>query len=696
MRVAPPAATRKMSECERQFAEMVEALNRTLEKLEKTLPAERDPLQDAIEQLVGYVNKLQSACADSDRNLSLNAQRSAFLLSRKTDISRQVAEARRFVDASGSSGASDILTTQPLDRDSETLKRQLSTQCIHVKKLITTLEERLTLLTGICSSDAHKARTNLLQALVKAFQKTKLFQEESIRIDRKVQEMAKKIPEQRAVDTLRSPMKSPFGRRRKPAKIAPLALSTGTPSRKKQTEISIADKKRQAAARWGAMERSLQSLKSQEITKLGVRELPLAIAAAPDSIQSRTTARSPAKSMLLPAANPAGFSSATPANPASVALFSPPSSLKTRSGWDKVSELDRAKQISLSLPAEVKETTFAAAAGEALAPYGTTPDKVRASLGVTKRGASPPKPRSSSSTSKPASSSEQKKAPSGAAFPPISSKAPSNPFGEPKKSDSSSFPPMSKLPPKPFSSVGEKNEAKAALGKAIPSSAGDSLKTPSMPSMSIKSALPAGLQGLTGKVDPSATSKPAFGMGGLGTSLFGGAGNNDIAKSPELSKTAPGFGSPPAANAAPEPNYTDILTEFYQKHNPAKVADVGKHLTKYKASIYFVFDACLAAHSTLTCFILFRLSTGKRKTDVCQVSRKVQNFESSRFSTIWNFISTSSNTIDRIRGYWSNDWRPITFWCTFSYGNAVRPTPSQLFWSIHATCGLITFRCNTL
>ena len=37
-----------------------------------------------------------------------------------------------------------------------------------------------------------------------------------------------------------------------------------------------------------------------------------------------------------------------------------------------------------------------------------------------------------------------------------------------------------------------------------------------------------------------------------------------------------------AANTSTRPNYHSILTQFYQKHNPSKVAEISKHLEKYK------------------------------------------------------------------------------------------------------------------
>jgi hypothetical protein len=52
--------------------------------------------------------------------------------------------------------------------------------------------------------------------------------------------------------------------------------------------------------------------------------------------------------------------------------------------------------------------------------------------------------------------------------------------------------------------------------------------------------------------------------------------------------TAPSA-SPLASHAAPtQPDNRDVLTKFYQQHNPSKIGDVEANLTKYKVSLHLL------------------------------------------------------------------------------------------------------------
>ena len=561
--------SRKMTECEGQYVQLVGAMEQTLEQLEYGRPATKDTLQDFIEQLVVYIGTLQTICSECDNVLSSNAKLSAFLLSRKTDISRQVAEARRFLETS-QGGASDILTSQPLDRDSEEKKRQLSTQNMQVKNLINILEQRLNLITGICSSDAEEGKSYLLENIMASYVKVKAFMEDSERIRRKVTAVSQRVPQRQeipssALKTYKSPATS-----RKPTRIAPLPLSAIPESSSTRTNTTIRDKKKASAEKWGLLEASLKRMNGNrpETTKLGVKSLPLAIAPAP--ISGQKVGRSPAPSMLLPASS-SGF----PSSPAlgskansTVALFSPPSAMKGRPDWNRVSELDRAKQVSLTLPKDVQETTFSSAARDVLTSFGTTPEKVKASNAVSRRGVSSKPTRQQLSSPIYAPSGERKKTPQ-SEFPPMPNKTPSNPFAktsskseiaeERKKPDATSFPPMSKIAPSPLPVKGDQSS------KA------------SMRTMPVKDALPTTPTSSAGKdkTDPNASSASTYGglnMGGLGTSLFGVDKNSDT-QSP--------IGTAATVTSSGAPDYLGIATSFYQKWDPSKVQKVPELLNRY-------------------------------------------------------------------------------------------------------------------
>lgn len=330
-----------------------------------------------------------------------------------------------------------------------------------------------------------------------------------------------------------------------------------------------------------AVEASLQGLQNQTVERTGVWQLPVGNTSSNVLSQQKVSARTPSRDYLLPPST-SSTRQGQIVPKSSQAMLSPPTSMTTRSAWDKVSDLDKAKQLSLSQPVDLNEVTFSGASRDALARFGTTPEKLKESLGVTKLGGSPRPPSRQRSGNKDArvERSSEKKSSSAADFPPLPDKAPTNPFARKpsggggdaaKKVDGSSFPPMSKITPKP-----------------LPTATDQSLKAPSIPSMSVKDALSTASKGfgdaLSGSDKKSGDGAPksAFNMAGLGgSSLFGSDGSKTPTK--PGAQGFPGAGPAPAPGTS-EPDYRMLLTDFYAKVNPAKVGDVDKHLDKYKVS----------------------------------------------------------------------------------------------------------------
>ncbi|CAB9499360.1 Nucleoporin 153kDa [Seminavis robusta] len=549
------ALPQNISDCEQQLFALTENLNQTLARIAHYRPDAKDSLHDHLENLVADIQKMQTLCSDCSGLLAENGRKSAFLLSRKADLSRQVAEARHLVDASMSTqqtaeGTGALLASQPLDRDSEMQRRALATKSVEVQKLLNIVKNRLVLLTKICATDPDAARNDLLQTLVNSFSRIKLFSTETKRLAEKVGELSEKIPS-------RPSQAAPAAKRhrsRKPPKIEPLSVrgSASSASRPRQVQPSNDDSRSKKAERWAAVEASLQGFQSQIVTKKSLKQFP-AVKAKPAK-QQKTPNRKPTQSFLLPPSTTPALPLATlaPANTPQLLLSQPPT-MATRSAWDRVSELDKAKNVSLQLPEGLNEVTFAGESRKALAGFGTTPEKVKESSDVIRRGVSP-RPPSRPKQSPPAN--ERKKSASDA-FPPLSSKAPTNPFSTKTPSADSDaaakVPTIAKLP-------------------------GDqSLKGPAMASMSIKDALTTAPKRLAsggkdrGPFD-SASKSPFGSMGGLGTSLFG-------------EKVNPSSSEPSAGPGGSTPDYKGLLTEFYQKHNPEKVKDVDKYLAKFSDKI---------------------------------------------------------------------------------------------------------------
>jgi hypothetical protein len=73
-------------------------------------------------------------------------------------------------------------------------------------------------------------------------------------------------------------------------------------------------------------------------------------------------------------------------------------------------------------------------------------------------------------------------------------------------------------------------------------------------------------------------------MKGLGDSLFsvGGTSSKDSPFGPSSTDT-----NKPLDSSSQQKDYKTILTNFYQKHNPARLNEVDRTLEKYKVSFCF-------------------------------------------------------------------------------------------------------------
>eukprot|EP00804_Cyclotella_cryptica_P018822 CCRYP_018694-RB/>CCRYP_018694-RB protein AED:0.13 eAED:0.13 QI:0/0.4/0.5/1/0.6/0.5/6/398/2810 len=160
-----------------------------------------------------------------------------------------------------------------------------------------------------------------------------------------------------------------------------------------------------------------------------------------------------------------------------------------------------------------------------------------------------------------------------AVFPPMSLSPPNPPTGIGKKDDcgsdakprtkesSSAFLSLSALGPKPLAAISECDDSKES--KSHP---------------------------LSPKEEQSSSKEKAdtFSFGGMfssGSSPFGGAGTASVSSSASTAKAGiPTFptSSRSSQSSTHHKDYHKILTDFYQKHNPAKVSEVNNNLQKYK------------------------------------------------------------------------------------------------------------------
>ena len=249
--------------------------------------------------------------------------------------------------------------------------------------------------------------------------------------------------------------------------------------------------------------------------------------------------------------------------------------------WNAKSDVDQTKfnrlQASLKMPSSVKTITSDDAARKALQPFGTDPERTAKAREVKAREGTKAAAASAAGEPKPPSTIKKKPSITAAAgaFPPMSSTAPV-PFslkasddggGGKKKVDA--FPPMSAKGPSP-SPFGAKKDGDAPSGltpKAAFSSAGK------------KDAGGLTSGNLFGLTRPDSAKKDVdakpFGSGSGGLSGFGGDLGSALGGPSDAAST-------PSKPAAGTPNYSALLTDFFQTHNPSKVGNVDKVLIKYK------------------------------------------------------------------------------------------------------------------
>ena len=237
--------------------------------------------------------------------------------------------------------------------------------------------------------------------------------------------------------------------------------------------------------------------------------------------------------------------------------------------------------MSVAAPRELKEMTIANASRGALAPYGTTPEKLKASLDFKQNEAtgrlSTRQLKSSKGSDLVASKGlKQTISSNSTSFPPLSSVAPT-PVSQkislggaqqvPKKDVLTSKPPM----PKPsMKSLGGQLSGELSLAKKV---------EPSLPDLKDKLTPSLG-KGQTNSKSPSKASESILGtMKGLGDALNPFPSKGGISSS--SGSTALGIKQPAPLE---KPDYKSILTKFYEKHNPQNLNKVDINLEKYKVS----------------------------------------------------------------------------------------------------------------
>jgi hypothetical protein len=227
------------------------------------------------------------------------------------------------------------------------------------------------------------------------------------------------------------------------------------------------------------------------------------------------------------------------------------------------------KQVSFSPPRNLRDTTIDTASRSALSDFGTTPEMLRETLNVTRRGMLsntyiPKQGAQEANTTKP--------------------KAKTSKDEQPKQDIVSSFPSMFAIE-KGVNPLSIRAETKASVLKdnAFEADSGPSAAKP----LAVSTEQPSSF----GKASPSLKpNSSTFGMGELGSSLFS-------SKPSEVSLFADSRQTTDTERDSSK-DYHALLTKFYQQFNPTKVGEVGKHLEKYKGREAAMFEKLAHKYNT--------------------------------------------------------------------------------------------------
>jgi len=585
-------STKKKNKLQLHLDSSITSFSNTIAKVKEmssTVCAGDQQIRKEIEESAIRCEQERVKLLNLDDQLRKNRAETAFLLSRKTDSSRMIDTANSFVHKiklSNKERMDSIAGTQALDQESERNRRRFAASSRNLTRRMKLANERAELLEAT-SADPQIGKKLVFEEVISTYQKSNDFKEVTLRIENKINDAFKYVPShQRTKRTTGhstyslkdSPLKSPNGRN----KLLPIRIENEQQviSKQQKTNSKI------SASHWKRVESSLRQIGNGKTTI--DRFHVMSIEGIKDQIskprsESRQKRITSHNLLMSPSAKPIinRADESTLAITNQISIFSPPSKVKARSGWDKPSSIDKSRmdQLSLHVPRDLKQTTLSDASRETLANFGTTPEKLRATIDIKKN-----ETKSLSSPKGGVQSKEkQSKRSSGsvAAFPPLSTKAPTNPFSASKKggtvnsvssekksaqkSSAAPLPPMPKQAAKnPFS----KDSTPKQFSTSVESNAAAAKASPFAPKA---------------MASPKGNSSPttAFGnMKGLGDSLVL-SGSTDAKQNPSFGSSKP-TQSTNSSDSGKEKDYTAILTSFYQKHNPSKLGEVGKTLEKYK------------------------------------------------------------------------------------------------------------------
>jgi predicted CopG family antitoxin len=330
-----------LSEVVSQYAATVQRMEERLEVLSQMRSKNDDSeLKAAIYKLTRNNHESLVLFSDIQSSLLQQKQRGVKMLSQKATASMRLNECEKYLTSflTSENDSSSLMKVQPLDIESESRRRAISSAAMTFNCSIITLKSRAKLLDELQEVDGDM---RLLVTINETRKNIQGLEEDVTRVERRIrnvvdcgQDIRNRVPSDRTT------------------KDRSIQAAKGN----YRNEVNWKDVENHLSKIPGLPRRTKLelSLRSERVHKKGVER------------KQRLSSTGNQHQKQLP-------------------LFSPPLSLQPRAGWNEPSKVDQVKMQALtySPPSQLKSFAIDSAARGALSDFGTTPERVRDSSAVS-------------------------------------------------------------------------------------------------------------------------------------------------------------------------------------------------------------------------------------------------------------------------------------------------------------------------
>jgi hypothetical protein len=372
----------RRSDIQSQFEALCAGFERTLADLSvMNLIASRDSkeLRNQIQDLLTMTQEQRAKLLDITDFLKKQKDDSAFLLSRKTDLSRHIDNSQKLVEIICSADPEfSMVDTQSLDMESEMKRRKFAAVIWKVSQKLQLAHRQLTTLEAV-GNNRSNGHLYLLGQIADLYKCAQAFEPNRVLpISSRVSLASKNFPQLqerlsgRSTYCLENP---PFQQNNKTRDSLVNSDKTVGHQNNESPKTKI--------LRWRATERSIQA--SDYRTNKFNRIFDCFQHAVDNGVESSSSHRKNAPSVLL---SPTPSRAPQRSSAVSECLFSPVPVVKARGGWDRPSTIER-ERVQQSLgeyaPTELQQTTLSEASRQMLSSIGSTPEKLKSALAMKRK-----------------------------------------------------------------------------------------------------------------------------------------------------------------------------------------------------------------------------------------------------------------------------------------------------------------------